>query len=244
VPNTITRPDEPRRSAAAEVRHRVEADGERFWRMSDFDDLPPGAVARALSRLASGGTLARVQKGLYWRSRPTIVGPSVPGATATLAEVAHAPLHPAGLTAAHLLGLTTQNPMRAELATPGAAAPRIASRMTVHTRRPASRSELDMEEAALLELLRDRGRTSDLAPDETIRKVAQRLHDPARYGRLATAASAGEPPRVAAILGALGEAVGAPSDAVGRLRAVLNPLSTFDFGVFGTLPNARDWQAR
>lgn len=228
---------------AAEVRRRVGAGGERFWRLEDFQDLPAGAVVRTLSRLADDGTLKRIQKGLYWRARPTIVGLSVPGATAVLAETARAPLHPAGLTAASFLGLTTQNPMRGEFATPAPAAPRSASDLTVHTRRPPARTTLDMEGGALLELLRDRGRTSDLAPSETVRRVVHRLRDPAHYAQLATVA-ASEPPRVRAILGALGEEAGAPVGAVQSLRASLNPVSRFDFGAFAVLPNAQSWQAR
>jgi hypothetical protein len=198
---------------------------------------------RTLSRLAEDGTLTRVQKGLYWRSRPTVVGPSVPTASGAIAQTARAALHPAGLTAASYIGLATQNPMVAEFATPASAGPAAASGMTVHTRRPPSRSHLDPHDGALLEVLRDRGRTSELRPAETVERITHLLQDADRLRRLA-AAAAGEPPRVRAILGALGERAGAPSEITQELRVSLNPISTFDFGVFAALPNARSWQAR
>ncbi len=232
-----------RRSTATTVRQRVEAGGERFWQLGDFADLPAGAVARTLSRLAEDGTLTRVQKGLYWRSRPTIVGPSRPTASGAVARTARAALHPAGITAASYVGLATQNPMVAQFATPASAAPAAASGMTVHTRRPPTRAPLDTHDGALLEVLRDRGRTSELSAADTIEHITHLLQDAARLRRLATAA-VGEPPRVRAILGALSERAGAPSDVTRRLRASLNPISTFDFGIFAALPNARSWQAR
>jgi hypothetical protein len=64
-----------------------------------------------------------------------------------------------------------------------------------------------------------------------------------RFDRLLKA-SPTEPPRVRAILGALGERLGRPARDLDRLRQSLNPLSRFDFGAFVGLPNARSWQAR
>jgi hypothetical protein len=172
-----------------------------------------------------------------------VLGPSLPAASAVVAETARAPLHPAGLTAANRLGLTTQNPMRPEFATPAFAAPQSLRDAVVHTRRPAARTELDADEAAVLEVLRDRGRTSDLSPEATVGRFVELLSNPARYRRLATAAQS-EPPRVRAMLGALGERAGAPRRAVEALRHSLNPYSRFDFGAFAVLPNSRAWQAR
>lgn len=53
-----------------------------------------------------------------------------------------------------------------------------------------------------------------------------------------------EPPRVRAMLGSIGEELGATSRAVQQLRASLNPLSRFDFGMLRTLRHARNWQAK
>jgi hypothetical protein len=230
-------------SATTQVRQRVERGGERFWRHKDFDDLPPTAVAMALSRLAREGVLRRARKGVYFRPRQTPFGPSVPAASASASQTLRAPLHPAGLTAANVLGLTTQNPARLEYATPAHDPPSALAGADVHTRRPASRKRLPEEDGALLELLRDRGRSSDLPPERTYQRVYELLTDPNRFARLARAA-ADEPPRVRAMLGALGTEVGADSTALRRLRKSLNPLSRFDFGIFRNLPHAREWQAK
>lgn len=184
-----------------------------------------------------------MRKGLYYRPRMTVIGPSVPSASAALAQTARAPLHPAGLSAASALGLTTQNPARAEFATPAAAAPGTLRNAVVHTRRPASRAGLDASDGAVLELLRERADASDLSPEQTARRLVSMVSDPERFTRLAGAAQS-EPPRVRAMLGALGEQAGAPADELATLRESLNPLSKFDFGALRCLAHASEWQAR
>jgi len=53
-----------------------------------------------------------------------------------------------------------------------------------------------------------------------------------------------EPPRVRAILGALLQWSGMPEKVWQPLRASLNGLSKFDFGLFKELPNSKEWQAK
>jgi hypothetical protein len=230
-------------SAAAVVLERVLAEGERFWRHGDFGELPASAVATALSRLAREGELQRVGKGVYFRPRMTVLGPSLPSATGAAASSLMRPVHPAGLSAANVLGLSTQNPARREYATTANDPPTALAGDRVRTGRPAERAGLGPEDGALLELLRDRAATSDLSPAQTISRLRGMLGDRQRFSRLAAAAAA-EPPRVRAMLGALGELSDADPRDVSRLRASLNPLSRFDFGVLGQLPNARAWQAK
>ena len=113
-------------NTAETVRRRIEASGERVWRLADFDGMPFTAVAQALSRLARQGVIQRLGKGLYYRSRPTAFGASRPNS----AQVRSLPVRrkgvfPAGIAAANLLGFTTQNPARIELATNGLSLPRL-----------------------------------------------------------------------------------------------------------------------
>jgi hypothetical protein len=153
------------------------------------------------------------------------------------------PLHAAGLSAANVLGLTTQNPARQELATPAANPPSVVGDAIVHTRRPASRAHLSAEEGALIEMLRTRGRFSDVGAATTIRRLLRILRREDTFERVARIAL-DEPPRVRAMLGALGEELEANPRTLKRLRDSLNPLSTFDFGLLGDLPAAKKWQAR
>jgi hypothetical protein len=232
----------PRKSAAAVVRDRVRRGGARYWKHADFADLTPSAVATMLSRLAREGVLTRVGKGVYYRPAPTSFGMSVPGASATTAQLLAAPVHPAGLSAANVLGLSTQNPAKPEYATPAPFAPTALRGARVHTGRPAQRAALSTEDGAILETLRERARSSDLSPEETITRLMRLLAEPGRFERIAHAAGA-EPPRVRAMLGALGQQAGVSVSLLAPLRESLNPLSRFDFGVLRALAHAREWQA-
>ena len=66
------------RHAMTIVRHRIEAGGEKLWRLGDFRDLPASAVAQALSRLAQQRKIERLSKGIYYRPRDTAFGKSKP----------------------------------------------------------------------------------------------------------------------------------------------------------------------
>lgn len=228
---------------AATVRARIEHKGERYWRHSDFPDLPAAAVSQTLHRLERAGVLTNVRKGLYYHGRQTAFGPSIPTRADINARSVRASLQPAGLTASNALGLTTQNPARPEYATTSGRAPTAISGAIVHTRRPSSRARLTGLEGAVLEVLRERGRTSDLSAADTIRRLRKVLNERGTFDRVAAAAGE-EPPRVRAMLGALGQEMGASPSAVARLRRSLNPLSRFDFGQLRELRHSREWQAR
>jgi hypothetical protein len=233
-------------NVAAAVRQRVERGGERLWRFEDFPDLPFTAVAQSLSRLARGGVLQRLSKGTYYRARQTPFGISRPN-PAAIHKLAtrHKRAYPAGVTAANLLGFTTQNPRSTEVATSSLSLPRklIGRETIVHPRRPEAWSALPDLDAALLDFLRRRGDTSELPPDETARHLLALLSEKGRFERL-LAVSRVEPPRVRAILGAIGEQLGKPPKILEQLRASLNPLSRFDFGILAALERAGGWQAK
>lgn len=232
--------------AAALIQQRIESGGERVWRMGDFQDLPSAAVAQALSRLARGGLVERLSKGIYYLSRRTALGPSrpLPSSLQQLAAT-KGPVFPAGLAAANLLGFSTQSAGRAEMATSKGSLPRklVGMDAVIHARRPEAWARLSEVEAALLDFLRRGGQYSELAPAETCQRLLSLLAEPGRFENLLAVADT-EPPRVRALLGALGERLAKPDDFLRPLRSSLNPYSRFDFGLLSLLPNARAWQAK
>jgi len=241
-PNSATR----KTPIAASIRKRIEGSGERLWRLDDFRDFPFTAVAQSLSRLARDGTIERLSKGVYYRNRQTVLGKSRPN-PAAIQKLASPKktVFPSGIAAANLLGFTTQTAKRAELATSSLSLPRklVGSDALIHTRRPEAWASLTDIDAALLDFLRQAARTSELSPEETVRKIKSLLAERGRFERLQNIATT-EPPRVRAILGAVGEQIGKAPKTLQRLRASLNPFSRFDFGVLSALPNARAWQAK
>ena len=228
------------------VRKRIERSGERLWRFEDFRDLPFPAVAQALSRLTRQGALERLSKGVYYRTGETAFGKSRPNPAAIQKLVSRdKTVFPSGLAAANLLGFTTQSARQGEVATSALSLPRklVGSDTVIHTRRPQAWENLSETDAALLDFLRRGGRTSELPPEETLSRTLALLSEKGRFVRLLKVAST-EPPRVRAMLGALGEQLGKKPPALHGLRTSLNPLSRFDFGLLAGLPHARSWQAK
>ena len=223
------------RPVANLVQHRIERGGERLWSFDDFNGLSFTAVAQALSRLTRAGAIERLSKGVYFRSRQTAFGKSRPNPTAIRnLATKRAAIFPAGIAAASLLGFTTQNPARSEVATTALSLPRklVGADTVIHTRRPAAWARLSERDGALLDVLRNQAKWSELSPKETVKRTLTLMRQNGRYDRLLKVAHT-EPPRVRAILGAIGEQLGKPAKSLRRLRASLNPLSRFDFGGAG-----------
>lgn len=80
------------------------------------------AVDQALSRLARSGRLMRICQGVYMRPVETRFGPCAPSidkALSALAELWSETIVPCGGAAAHVLGLTSQIPVRSVYLTSG-----------------------------------------------------------------------------------------------------------------------------
>lgn len=234
------------RDVAATVRARIEKAGERIWRLEDFRDLPFMAVAQTLSRLTKAGVIERLSKGVYYRARETSFGKSLPNPAAIQKLAARrSTVFPSGTAAASLLGFTTQVAARTELATSALSLPRklVGKDAVVHARRPAAWAKLSETDAALLDMLRNGCRASELSDKATTGRVLELLREAGRFERVLHVAPT-EPPRVRAMLGALGEALGKPAATLAPLRESLDSLSKFDFGKLAGLRTARAWHSK
>jgi hypothetical protein len=231
-------------ATAERIRNRIEQEDSKYWRQSDFPELPPFAVSQTLSRLVKAGVLKRVSKGLYYRPRTTRFGQSRPSEIEIQALPIHQKIVPAGISAANLLGFSTQNVAQGEFATTAASVPRkiMGKSVRLHTRRPETWNSLSHTEAALLDLLRTRGKFSELSEEGTQQRLLLYLGEGDRYERLAAAST--EPPRVRAMLGALGQELKKSAKQLAPLRQSLNPISRFDFGKLRTLRYAKEWQSK
>lgn len=115
---------------------------------------PRGPVESAFSRLAAVGTLWRVRKGLYWKGRETAVGMSRPRRDEVALKIGGSGSGPAGVAAAHWLGLTSQVPSILVTAVP-ARAPKSWGHIRF-TQRSVERlvRHLSPSEVAVIEVLR------------------------------------------------------------------------------------------
>ncbi|MGH3393111.1 MAG: DUF6088 family protein, partial [Streptosporangiaceae bacterium] len=208
---------------AGQVRERVLASRDRFWRPDSFGDHSPDAVAQALSRLARDGELRRVRRGLYWRGAPTRLGLAPPPPDRLAREVAGQSrgTGPAGRSAALALGLSTQVPRHETIAVPARAPSSQAGlRLVSRAASVKRRSErLSPAEVALLEVLR----AWDVLVEAPAGEAASRIADLVDSGviradRLARAAAT-EPPVVREGLRNLLGSVGRPEAAASVPRA-------------------------
>jgi hypothetical protein len=227
------------------IRRLIQAGGERFWKYQDLADYPLATVAKTLTQLVKEGTLQRVSKGHYYHARPTRFGRSQPVMSELPFRLTQTPVYPAGINAANLLGFTTQNAFNGTFATTANSLPLawLGQRAKLYTRRPSTWENLSATEAALLDFLRSRGEWSDLSLVETHQQLLTHFRLPERFERLVAIAAA-EPPRVRAMLGAIGQELGCSRGLLTQLRSQLSPYSRFDFGKLNTLPYAKQWQAR
>ena len=124
------------------------------------------AVETAFSRLAASGCLSRVRKGTYWKGTPTPWGMTFPRTEEVALALGGTGSGPAGVAAAHWLGLTSQVPAVYLAAVPGRApAPWHHVRFI---QRPVGRllAELSPSEVAVLEVLRAGPATVESGWDE------------------------------------------------------------------------------
>jgi len=143
-----------RGSIAERVAGHVAALSQRsFVTVRDVDGSR-SAVESAFSRLAADGEILRIRKGLYWKGTTTPLGMSPPRVEEVALELGGAGSGPAGIAAAHWLGLTSQVPSTFLAAVPG----RVPSPCSGvrFTQRPIDRllHSLTPGEVAVLEVLR------------------------------------------------------------------------------------------
>jgi hypothetical protein len=78
---------------------------------------------------------------------------------------------------------------------------------------------------------------------ETKQKLLAYFHEDGRFERLMQVIAT-EPPRVRAMVGAIGQEIGQQDRSLELIRQSLNPISRFDFGILSNLQYAREWQAK
>jgi hypothetical protein len=227
------------------IRQRILAGGERFWNHQDLADYPSATIAKTFTQLVKEGILQRISKGHYYHPRPTRFGYSQPVRSELPYQLTQTRVYPAEVNAANLLGFTTQNAIDGTFATTASSLPTawLGQRAKLFTRRPSTWENLSATEAALLDFLRSRGEWSDLSPVETNQQLLNHFRVPGRFERLVAIAHA-EPPRVRAMLGAIGQELKYARDLLQQLRTGLNPYSRFEFGKLSTLRYAQEWQAK
>ena len=165
-----------------------------FFETSDLATLGRAAAETTLSRMASGGDIVRVRRGLYWKGPKSRFGAGAPSPLSVALKLCEERgVGPTGWSAAAALGITTQVPATPELVVVGQVPTGIKG-IRFRSRSNHRRIGLRYLEVALLELLRPpdisevsldvlRGRVEALVDDDQIhwgRVMKAAAREPAR----------------------------------------------------------------
>lgn len=183
---------------ARTVSSRISDAHEQFWQVGDF----PGSQSRILHILADlvdSGELRHIRRGLYWRGIKTPLGMAPPAPDRLLAQVVGTDgVGPAGLSAAHLLRLSTQVPRLPEYAVPGRAPTNmpgliVRSRAARWKRRAAN---LRPTEVAILEVLDQWENVIEVSDDQAMTQLRKTLKSGDARSSALQAAAGTEPAHV------------------------------------------------
>ncbi|MBX3097236.1 MAG: hypothetical protein KF812_10270 [Fimbriimonadaceae bacterium] len=236
----------PKRSATELALRQAKLSSNSMIRAEDIKGATPAAATKALARLAKQGVLIRVGKGLYYAPKDTLLGKSRPSEMAIAIKTLEGKTRPTGASAANLLGLSTQLPARPQLVAFTSNKPKNTGVARLRLRRGSRPHPLPTLEGALLEFIRERGKSAETNAVESYRRLKCLLKEQLQMDRLRELREVAleEPPRVRAMLGAIFAYAELPQGLWEPLKASLNPLTKFDFGLFSELPNAQEWQAK
>jgi hypothetical protein len=171
-------------TVAENILNRMRGSKGSVWTAKDLMDLGTrAAVDQALRRLALGGRIRKVARGLYdYPQSSPLVGtraPRVHAVARAAARARGAQVRPTGAAAANALGLSSQVPARADFITDGPAKHIQIGKQHVRLKKvPRSRLALPAGAGALVEALRYLGRdaVANLS-DGDIRRVSNALSD-------------------------------------------------------------------
>jgi hypothetical protein len=100
------------------------------------------------------------------------------------------------------------------------------------------------DERAVLDALRELRWIPDTAPEHVIARIAELFRSKrVSFERVARFARR-EPPRVRALLGAIGSSIGANRHLLDGLKGSLKPMTHFSLGLSDKLAAAREWNIR
>ncbi|MDR0359579.1 MAG: DUF6088 family protein [bacterium] len=187
-------------STAEAVRDKVaSAPPGSYFRPADFEGSEL-AVGTALSRLAARKKVIRMRNGLYHKPKDSRFGPVPPsplelGIQAAMTKGLKGGIGPAGWSAAHELGLSSQVPRFVELAVSRRPPTHAPDGVRYRERSNVRRERLGFHDVALLEVLRD---WSTLRVDwSKLAETCSRLSDAGKLHPSAVLeAAAGESARV------------------------------------------------
>lgn len=216
---------------------------DKIWSYSDFDKYSRSAVAMALSNLHKEGLIDRASRGFYYVPKKTILGVVPPNnnvlAFSRVAKKASFSCI-SGLNGYNKIGLTTQIPKTVTIA---CNKPMRSNSNTKYILRNKPHSGTDIERIVLDAII-----DIDVIPDTIPVKSLARIKEIILSGKVNIndlgISAINEPPKVKAIVGALGQELGMDLKLLSKLRSKLNPNTVVYSDVVSGLKFSSEWRIK
>ncbi|MDD3014013.1 MAG: hypothetical protein PHC34_09955 [Candidatus Gastranaerophilales bacterium] len=219
------------------------SDYNRIWSYSDFTEVPFGSAAKALSILCQKKIIKRVQKGFYFRSKQTILGETIPDDLKLVfmkLDKKGAFYCVSGLSGFNNIGLTTQI---SNVTTIACDCPMINTDKIKFIQRKKPHSGTAIERI-VLDALIDIDKISDTTETKTLLKIKELISmNKISINDLGISALS-ETARVRALVGALGQELNLDNEVLAKLKASLNPSTSYFLKVDSVLKYAQEWNIK
>jgi hypothetical protein len=234
-------------SVSKQIKERIsQIEAGAIFGVKEFEQIGrPQVVALELSRLSKKGTIERLTKGKYFIPKSSKFGKLQPSEWEIINQLMkESGGYLAGASALNRIGVTTQVP--SQITIRGARSTRILKigslSVSLFKQGNAEANDLQPTYTDTLEALRLIKKTPDGSYEKTINRISAIVKSQTKEFKSALAKlSLSERPYVRALLGAILENMG--SDEAQRIRASLNPLSSYKIGIsVKLLPNKKAWR--
>lgn len=225
-------------STAQIIKAKIVAKGpDNLWNLSDFTDLPPQAVTKTLYRLYKNGLLTRINKGLYYYPKKTVLGPTHPKPEQISNKILSKG-YSSGYVAFYNLGLIAQVPAKLTLISDKSTSIKNikTTKRNVEHLKGATEQEIWILDA-LLKINRIPGCSTDKAIEKIIEYIKKHKISCDRLTKFALR----ESPRVRALVGAIGDEIKLTGKMRDKLKKSLNPLTVFRLKMKGALIHGKEW---
>lgn len=225
-------------SVAQIIKDRIIAKGpNRLWNLSDFPDLSPQTATKTLYRLYKKGLLIRINKGLYYYPKKTVLGLTYP-----TPEQISKKILPKGYSSDYVafynLGLINQVPSKYSLISEKRTS---IDNIKTTRRNIAHLKGASEQEIWILNALMKINRISGCSPGIAVGKIINYIKKhKISCDRLAKFALK-ESPRVRALVGAIGDEIDLSKKMRARLRKSLNLLTIFKLEINKVLKYGKEW---
>ena len=219
------------------------SDYEKIWSYSDFNDLPFDSAAKALSILCQKNLIKRVQKGFYYRPKQTILGDTIPDYLKLVflkLDKKGAFYCISGLSGFNNIGLTTQVP---NITTIACDCPMLNTDKVRFIRKNKPHSGTAFERI-VLDALIDIDKIPDTTEEKTILKIKEYIKTQKVNINDLGISALSETARARALIGALGQELNMDKEILTKLKASLNPSTSYFLKVDSVLKYSREWNIK